>query len=102
MVPRPPRSTLFPYTTLFRSAGGCFKDGAFVFRTPHDCERIASYAQRSKRAAVIGGGLLGLGAGRGLLTHGRSEGHTAENQARPFLLCRLLLAKNNDNGSAGH
>src|SRR5262245_11490830 len=44
--------------------------GAFLFRTIDDCARIADYARNSRRAAVIGGGLLGLEAARGLLTHG--------------------------------
>jgi nitrite reductase (NADH) large subunit len=45
-------------------------DGAFLFRTIDDCARIADYARGRRRAAVIGGGLLGLEAARGLLTHG--------------------------------
>ena len=44
--------------------------GFFVFRTITDCQLIAAYARRCKRAAVIGGGLLGLEAARGLLNHG--------------------------------
>ncbi len=44
--------------------------GTFLFRTIDDCARIANYAKARKRAAVIGGGLLGLEAARGLLTHG--------------------------------
>jgi nitrite reductase (NADH) large subunit len=44
--------------------------GVFVFRTIEDCQLISSYARRCKRAAVIGGGLLGLEAARGLLNHG--------------------------------
>ena len=44
--------------------------GTFLFRTLDDCARIADYARASRRAAVIGGGLLGLEAARGLLTHG--------------------------------
>ncbi len=51
-----------------RGADGAFKPGAFVFRTLDDCERIARFAAESRRAAVIGGGLLGLEAARGLLT----------------------------------
>jgi len=47
-----------------------FKDGVFVFRTLDDCAGIASYAERGGRAAVIGGGLLGLEAARGLLNRG--------------------------------
>jgi nitrite reductase (NADH) large subunit len=43
--------------------------GTFLFRTIDDCSRIADYAKGSRRAAVIGGGLLGLEAARGLLTH---------------------------------
>jgi nitrite reductase (NADH) large subunit len=44
--------------------------GCFLFRTIDDCDRIAEYARCCKRAAVIGGGLLGLEAARGLMTHG--------------------------------
>ncbi len=44
--------------------------GTFLFRTIDDCDQIAVYAKDCKRAAVIGGGLLGLEAARGLLTHG--------------------------------
>ncbi len=44
--------------------------GTFLFRTIDDCARIADYAKTCRRAAVIGGGLLGLEAARGLLTHG--------------------------------
>jgi nitrite reductase (NADH) large subunit len=44
--------------------------GTFFFRTLDDCSRIAEYAAQCKKAAVIGGGLLGLEAARGLMTHG--------------------------------
>lgn len=44
--------------------------GTFLFRTLDDCDQIASYARTCKKAAVIGGGLLGLEAARGLMTHG--------------------------------
>jgi nitrite reductase (NADH) large subunit len=49
---------------------GFGQPGTFLFRTIDDCARIADYAQSCKKAAVIGGGLLGLEAARGLLTHG--------------------------------
>jgi nitrite reductase (NADH) large subunit len=49
---------------------GFGQPGSFLFRTIDDCDRIASYAKSCTRAAVIGGGLLGLEAARGLLTHG--------------------------------
>jgi nitrite reductase (NADH) large subunit len=45
-------------------------EGTFFFRTIDDCSRIAEYAARCKRSVVIGGGLLGLEAARGLMTHG--------------------------------
>ncbi|MBI4309997.1 MAG: NAD(P)/FAD-dependent oxidoreductase [Candidatus Omnitrophica bacterium] len=44
-------------------------EGAFLFRTIDDCDRIAEYAKNCRRAVVIGGGLLGLEAARGLMTH---------------------------------
>lgn len=49
---------------------GMDKAGVFQFRTVDDCEQIAAYAKHCKKAVVIGGGLLGLEAARGLLTHG--------------------------------
>ena len=52
------------------SIEGMGKPGTFLFRTVDDCEYIASYAKRCRKATVIGGGLLGLEAARGLLTHG--------------------------------
>jgi len=48
---------------------GFGKPGTFLFRTIDDCDRIAEYARNCRKAAVIGGGLLGLEAARGLLTH---------------------------------
>jgi nitrite reductase (NADH) large subunit len=47
-----------------------YKAGVFVFRTLDDCDGIAKYAEKTKRAVVIGGGLLGLEAARGLLNRG--------------------------------
>ncbi len=49
---------------------GMGKLGTFQFRTVDDCDHIAAYAKHCKKATVIGGGLLGLEAARGLLTHG--------------------------------
>src|SRR5262245_64491615 len=71
MTPRPPRSTLFPYTTLFRSPLRCAKSRASGTRT---------YA-RSSRAAVSGARAA------------RSEEHTSELQSLRHLVCRLLLEK---------
>lgn len=52
-----------------RNEAGELKPGAFVFRTIDDCAKIAEYAKHCRNAAVIGGGLLGLEAAKGLLTH---------------------------------
>src|SRR6185503_4101044 len=49
---------------------GFGQPGTFLFRTIDDCARISDYARSCRKAAVIGGGLLGLEAARGLLTHG--------------------------------
>ena len=68
-----------PYDTVIIATGsrpfvppmdGMGKRGTFLFRTIDDCEQIAAYAKQCQSAAVIGGGLLGLEAARGLLTHG--------------------------------
>ena len=56
-----------PFVPPMEGFGG---PGTFLFRTIDDCARIADYAATCKRAAVIGGGLLGLEAARGLMTHG--------------------------------
>jgi len=56
-----------PFVPPMEGFGG---PGTFMFRTIDDCARIADFARDSRRAAVIGGGLLGLEAARGLLTHG--------------------------------
>src|SRR5258706_10359908 len=74
MIRRPPRSTLFPYTTLFRSARGERADGERVF--PGDDARVRR-AGRLPRPA------------RGE----RSEEHTSELQSLTNLVCRLLLEK---------
>jgi nitrite reductase (NADH) large subunit len=67
-----------PYDALVLATGsrpfvppmeGVRQKGVFVFRTLEDCEAIAAYARGSDRAVVIGGGLLGLEAARGLLSH---------------------------------
>src|SRR3712207_7967817 len=83
MIRRPPRSTLFPYTTLFRSAG----------------HRVDGPAQRGVRKAgeqVVGqvAGVLAQldGLHRGVVAP-RSEEHTSELQSRQYLVCRLLLEK---------
>lgn len=56
-----------PFVPPMEGFGG---PGTFLFRTIDDCDQIAEYAKTCKEAAVIGGGLLGLEAARGLMTHG--------------------------------
>src|SRR5690349_22667469 len=80
MIRRPPRSTLFPYTTLFRSAVDC--------TSPKRERGTERETQAGKPAA---GMQLTRRAGRG--RQGRSEEHTSELQSRRDLVCRLLLEK---------
>ena len=63
------RAAIPPIAGL-HDADGARKSGVFVMRTLEDCERIASFATKARRAAVLGGGLLGLEAARGLVQHG--------------------------------
>src|SRR3712207_7524450 len=78
MIRRPPRSTLFPYTTLFRSTLGkaLGSYGAFVA-----CDAVtAEYLTNTARSLIFSTAL-------------RSEEHTSELQSRQYLVCRLLLEK---------
>src|SRR2546427_1656633 len=85
MIRRPPRSTLFPYTTLFRS------DGRRVGRRPGRAAPPAGGVRRAARAGRLARGPVrrrdGLAAGT------RSEEHTSELQSQSNLVCRLLLEK---------
>src|SRR3712207_8487351 len=93
MIRRPPRSTLFPYTTLFRSVldlpgdvtAGWYPDGSALL-VGHD------HAARSElyRYDLVSGALERLDTPRGVV---RSEEHTSELQSRQYLVCRLLLEK---------
>src|SRR5688572_31550773 len=90
MLRRPPRSTLFPYTTLFRSPRVC--GGMNLLTAGSGRSKIGTMA------SVPMGGLaeLGLAAGDGAAsapTVTRSEEHTSELQSQSNLVCRLLLEK---------
>src|SRR3712207_8743173 len=92
MIRRPPRSTLFPYTTLFRSPDA-----------QRRLRRLRGQAEpRGRRVAGLlhvpgrGGGRPGLRRRRGLTRERRSEEHTSELQSRQYLVCRLLLEKKKD------
>src|SRR3712207_7445610 len=85
MIRRPPRSTLFPYTTLFRSAGaGGHLNGNLLVHT----HGLGAAAEAPANPA--GGSLQGRLHDYG---HRRSEEHTSELQSRQYLVCRLLLEK---------
>src|SRR3712207_8251509 len=79
MIRRPPRSTLFPYTTLFRSS----RQGL---------PRLHGAALVEPLAVTLDGGAIDSEASGGLC-HWRSEEHTSELQSRQYLVCRLLLEK---------
>src|SRR3712207_7771200 len=84
MIRRPPRSTLFPYTTLFRSAA----------------EPAGRVGGRGMDLGLEGQVVAVTGAGSGIgraIADGRSrsEEHTSELQSRQYLVCRLLLEKKN-------
>src|SRR2546428_7206159 len=73
MIPRPPKSTLFPYTTLFRS---------------ELAETFTVNLSNASNATIT------KGTGTGTIQNDRSEEHTSELQSRSDLVCRLLLEKN--------
>src|SRR2546421_8694139 len=87
MIRRPPRSTLFPYTTLFRST-------QFI-----DATEAAPMVARASNAPVFTFFDVDLGYGEvggdvsSFASEGRSEEHTSELQSRSDLVCRLLLEK---------
>src|SRR5690349_8026482 len=82
MIPRPPRSTLFPYTTLFRSAPRARHVDHAADRPPADLDALAgAQGLLARRQPEHDGGLA------------RSEEHTSELQSRRDLVCRLLLEK---------
>src|SRR3712207_7973973 len=100
MIRRPPRSTLFPYTTLFRSVDDGVRPGAARVPDPgHPGPRPgrAGAGAHLGLAGVGPRGDPGAAARRGRRRGGpaRSEEHTSELQSRPYLVCRLLLAKKN-------
>src|SRR5437588_5761170 len=88
MIRRPPRSTLFPYTTLFRSiargtnAQGGREGGAGVRRAVAVMVAFAAHGKAAQTASAA---------------NGRSEEHTSELQSHSDLVCRLLLEKKKKN-----
>src|SRR3712207_7238829 len=86
MIRRPPRSTLFPYTTLFRSPAAGLEDACHDLRLIHavcTVDELADVALGQALVVRIGG-------------EERSEEDTSELQSRQYLVCRLLLEKKNN------
>src|SRR2546422_3199178 len=89
MIRRPPRSTLFPYTTLFRSAStraGSARRRRPPARSPRTWSSTSSRGRDSRK--------------RGSRSVSRSEEHTSELQSRLHLVCRLLLEKKKNQDAA--
>src|SRR3712207_7385908 len=82
MIRRPPRSTLFPYTTLFRSSD--------ISLPPRPLNYALERGFGAERLLI---GKVPLPPGLSLFAIGRSEEHTSELQSRQYLVCRLLLEK---------
>src|SRR2546422_5115635 len=96
MIRRPPRSTLFPYTTLFRSLSSN-EDGFRIERCAGaGCTTFAEIATVGPNVTTYAN--TGLTTGTGYSYRVRSEEHTSELQSRLHLVCRLLLEKKNDIG----
>src|SRR2546429_2539011 len=93
MIRRPPRSTLFPYTTLFRSMG---EGGSRVYNPAVQQTKIGIETSMPGTQFGMAKGLQALeDAPVGDPTLQRSEEHTSELQSRLHLVCRLLLEKKN-------
>src|SRR3712207_8685857 len=99
MIRRPPRSTLFPYTTLFRSGlrevlRGVRRD--HVGRHVVEVRGVVVEIRGQAELLPVRGGRLSLARGGPPVAPGlagRSEEHTSELQSRQYLVCRLLLEK---------
>src|SRR3989442_5093163 len=99
MIRRPPRSTLFPYTTLFRSPAAAWTSSMVNTEAAITTARLYTRPMRRLLAAALGLLLAGCSLISLDLTprieplRERSEEHTSELQSRPHLVCRLLLEK---------
>src|SRR5256886_7964052 len=89
MIRRPPRSTLFPYTTLFRSIECLQRAGVNLVLSGH---KHVPYAWRLEDLFIVNAGTV---------SSLRSEEHTSELQSQSNLVCRLLLEKKTSNAIVG-
>src|SRR3712207_7057854 len=97
MIRRPPRSTLFPYTTLFRSVQYEGQEEEKVLDTapPEEGEQVIDPEVARKVTEIMIGNVTHGIAAKAALDNQRSEEHTSELQSRQYLVCRLLLEKKN-------
>src|SRR2546422_1359424 len=103
MIRRPPRSTLFPYTTLFRSFISLGKAGGALMADVEAIGRLISLALRSGiPLREVYRQLRGISSDRVGGLGPRSEEHTSELQSRLHLVCRLLLEKKKKNENYSH
>src|SRR3712207_8298506 len=91
MIRRPPRSTLFPYTTLFRSHPDAPLRSLTVLATPVDFRHMGPLADVFRVGGMTVDSVLGPDGN--VPPSVRSEEHTSELQSRQYLVCRLLLEK---------
>src|SRR3712207_8520994 len=87
MIRRPPRSTLFPYTTLFRSRSGTREGRPLSLPLFNIVQEVLVRAIRQEKE------IKNIQIGREEVKLSRSEEHTSELQSRQYLVCRLLLEK---------
>src|SRR3712207_7240523 len=96
MIRRPPRSTLFPYTTLFRSSADEPQGVALSVISRGRCSSASASSAVSKNEPGCAGSAKCASARsriRSASSSHRSEEHTSELQSRQYLVCRLLLEK---------
>src|SRR2546428_8377225 len=100
MIRRPPRSTLFPYTTLFRS----YRLRSLNFSASEEALMLfaSAVAVTHRTLATIDLVIIGIYFGGSRPQPKRSEEHTSELQSRSDLVCRLLLEKKNIRGHLLH
>src|SRR2546428_1639219 len=91
MIRRPPRSTLFPYTTLFRSTGDALPPEMQALNLLLKAQAAVKKQEVPRQQSGQGGAANN--------NHNRSEEHTSELQSRSDLVCRLLLEKKKKPGS---
>src|SRR3712207_6983436 len=91
MIRRPPRSTLFPYTTLFRSKRFWRLSRAGVFEAVF--EALAALSDTAHLVQMFDSTIVRAHVSAAGAKGGRSEEHTSELQSRQYLVCRLLLEK---------